>query len=182
MMFSLLELLNLIIATAVVGYIFSGIIKIEKENGLVLNKRFDWEKFKFAVLVAAPGIILHELAHKFTAIGFGLQAVFELFPLGLAIGIILKLIGSSFILLAPGYVSILGASNLQSSLTALAGPLINGILWLTGYLVVKHLNNLSRKSALFWIYTQEINKWLFIFNLLPIPPLDGYKVFGWLFF
>jgi len=181
MVFSLIEILNLIIATAVVGYIFSGMIKIENKEEIFLDKKFfNWKQFKFAVLVAAPGVILHELAHKFSAMAFGLQAVFQVWPLGIAIGVILKLIGSGFILLAPGYVSIFGASNLQSSLTALAGPLINGLLWLIGYLVVKY--GKGKKYYLFWAYTAEINKWLFIFNMLPIPPLDGYQAYGHFFF
>lgn len=177
MIFSIIEILNIVIATLIVGYIFTGIIKIKKDNILSL-KRFDWEEYKFSVLVAAPGVILHEMAHKFTAIAFGLSSFFQVWPLGLAIGIILKFLGSGFMLLAPGYVTTLGGNSLQSSLVALAGPFLNFLLFITAHFIIKYKKDLSRKHALFWFYTKEINKWLFIFNLLPIPPLDGYKAYG----
>ena len=177
MIFEFVEILNLIIATAVVGYIFSGIVKLEKEKHF--ERSFDWRRFKYAVLVSAPGVILHELAHKFVAMGFGLHAVFEIYPFGLVLGIILKLIGSGFIFLAPGYVSIYGANNLAGFFSAFAGPLTNGLLYLIGYFIVKHCK--TRKYIFYGVYTKEINKWLFIFNLIPIPPLDGYKVFMYLF-
>ncbi len=180
-MLSLVEILNLIVATLVVGYIFTGIIKFRKPNELSSHKRFDWQEFKFAVLVSAPGVILHELAHKFVAIFLGLNAVFSVWPLGLGIGVILKLLGTGFLFLAPGYVSISASSPFQMSLTAFAGPFINLLLFVTGFLVSKYSKNLYRISALFWLYTKEINKWLFVFNMIPIPPLDGHKVFSFLF-
>lgn len=166
-MITLLEVIYLIVTTLVVGFIFSGIIKRRETF-----KRFDFEDFKFACMVAAPGIIMHELGHKFSAIFLGLQASFHIWPTGLVIGIILKLIGSGFILIAPGYVSISAGSNLNMLLVALAGPLVNLIFWLVcGFLLKKNKGNFE-----FLFLTKEINKWLFIFNMIPIPPLDGSKV------
>ncbi|MBS3174502.1 hypothetical protein J4440_01345 [Candidatus Woesearchaeota archaeon] len=181
MVFSIIEILNIILATLIVGYIFTGIVKIKKDNILSL-KRFDWDEFRFSLLVSAPGVILHELAHKFIAIGFGLHSFFQVWPLGLAIGVILKLLGSGFILLAPGYVTTIGATPLESSLVALSGPILNLLLFLIAKLFVDYKKNMGRKQALFWLYTKEVNKWLFIFNILPIPPLDGYKAYGYLLF
>ena len=43
MVFSIIEILNIILATLIVGYIFTGIVKIKKDNILSL-KRFDWDK------------------------------------------------------------------------------------------------------------------------------------------
>ena len=109
---------------------------------------------------------------------YGLNAFFQTWPLGLAIGVILKLLGSGFMLLAPGYVTTIGATSSQSSLVAFAGPALNLLLFLIAYLIVEYKKDLSRGHALFWVYTKEVNKWLFIFNMLPIPPLDGYKAYG----
>ena len=178
------ELLNLIIAVVVVGYIFTGYVKINKRDPLeALTKRFDFEDFKFAIMISAPAVVLHELAHKFVAIGFGLNAIFQIFPAGLAIGIILKLIGSGFLILAPGYVLISGASPLQGSLIAFAGPLLNLGLFLGSWLYLKYNSSKSsRKTVLTMIMTKEINKWLFIFNMIPVPPLDGFKVIAPLLF
>ena len=173
-MFSLSEIFQLIIVTIVVGYIFSGVYSqfIKKSS-----KRFDWEDFTFSIYVAAPGIILHELMHKFVGMGLGINAFFEAWPTGLVIGVVLKLIGSSFILLAPGYVVLPGlAPGLEMFLTALAGPATNALLWGLGAYMIKNAKNQSRKVALFWAMTAKLNMWLFIFNMIPLPPLDGFKV------
>ena len=38
-------------------------------------------------------------------------------------------------------------------------------------------NKLNRNQTIFWGLTKQINIFLFIFNMLPIPPLDGFSVF-----
>ncbi len=177
--FSLFEIIQILIAALATGYIFTGLYPFKLSKKDVLDsyiKRFDWSELWFSCLVAAPAIILHEIGHKFVAIALGLNAHFEVFPMGLVIGIVLKLFGSGFILLAPGYVVIANASILQGMLTAFAGPFVNLVLWLSGYFVLKYSKNMSRKGAIFWSLNKEINKWLFIFNMIPIPPLDGSKV------
>lgn len=176
---SFMEIVHIIIATVVVGYIFTGLFSLGSKKKDIIEaytKRFDWHEFGFACLVAAPGIILHEMAHKFVAMGFGLGTFFQVSYFGLGIGVLLKLFGSGFILLAPGYVIISGANVFQSIITAASGPLINLVLWGAGFFVVKYKESMSRKSTIFWSLTRDINKWLFIFNILPIPPLDGSKV------
>ncbi len=176
---SFLEILHIIIATLVVGYIFTGLFPLRGSKKDILDsytKGFDWSEFWFCCLVAAPGIILHEMMHKFVAMGFGLSAFFQVSYFGLLLGVALKLLGSGFIILAPGYVMISGASQLQMMLSAFAGPFINLALWLSAILVLKNMKRISRRQAIFWSLTKEVNKWLFIFNMLPIPPLDGFKV------
>ena len=174
MLLSFVEIFNLVVVSLVVGYIFSGMFKNEK---LSFNN-FDWKDFRFAVLIASPGIIFHELAHKFVAIGFGLNAVFEISPFGLVLGVVLKLVGSPLILLAPGYVLISSLANpLAMFLTAFAGPLTNLLFWLGSKYYLNSSKTFSRKMVMNLFIFSEINKWLFLFNMIPIPPLDGYKVF-----
>lgn len=176
---TLTEIIYLLITTLVIGYIFTGIVKIHKRG--ISTKRFDLEDFKQGVYVAAPGIILHELSHKFVAMAFGLMAKFQIFTFGLVLGAILKFINSPFILLAPGYVGIEGnPAQSVMVLVAFAGPAVNLILWISSHYILKY-KNLRRKHAIFVFLTKEINKWLFIFNMLPIPPLDGSKVWFGLF-
>ncbi len=175
-LFTILEVFYLVLTTFVVGYIFSGMIRKEHTDPLTSYKRFDWKEIWFSIQVAAPGIILHELGHKFVAIAFGLDAHYEIWPTGLLLGIILKMVGSGFMLLAPGYVTIIGASPLIASLTAFAGPFVNLCLWIIPLLIVKYHKNLRRTTALTLLLMQNINKWLFLFNMIPIPPLDGFKV------
>ena len=180
---TLLEVFYLAVASLVVGYIFSGYIKRPSKDILdQYVKGFDWEDLKFATMIAAPGIVLHELAHKFVAMGFGLNAVFEIWPTGLIVGVILKLLGIGFMLLAPGYVSINGLSDpFANFLTSFAGPVMNLILWLGAAYVSKTSKNLTRDQAVGLHLLALMNKWLFVFNMIPIPPLDGFSVFSSLY-
>ncbi len=171
------EILQLLLTVAALGYIFSGSLRRYETDPLKQYKRFDLKDFLYSALIASPGIILHELAHKFTALSFGLEATYQIFPLGLAIGIILKAINSSFLLLAPGYVVINGANSFQSSLSAFAGPFINLLLWLGCALLLKKSKNMTHNQALVLTLMKNMNRMLFLFNMIPIPPLDGYKVF-----
>ena len=141
------EVIDLIAMSFFVGYIFSGIVPIRRESYEPLNyynKRFDFEGLKFAIMATAPAIIVHELAHKFVALGFGLNAVFYAFyrnTLFLMLGIfaiISKLTGFGFLFFVPGFVGISGAgTHLQFALTALAGPLVNLVLWLGAWYLLK---------------------------------------------
>lgn len=69
------------------------------------------------------------------------------------------------------------------ALTALAGPLSNLLFALLSLLCCKAVMLYSPSSALWgWIFVflrtlSELNVGLGVFNLLPIPPLDGSKVF-----
>ena len=175
-LFSLAEIFFLILTTLVVGFIFSGIIRRPTNDPLTRYQRFNWQDYWFAVMIAAPGIILHELGHKFIAILFGLDAHFQIWPTGLLLGVILKLLGTGFMIIAPGYVTIIGATPLISALTAAAGPLVNLALWIGSLLYIKHARRITRTTAVFLALLRDINKWLFIFNMIPIPPLDGFKV------
>ena len=180
------EIIDLIIMTLFVGYIFSDIIPVRRESydPLVHYKRgFDFGALKFAIMATAPAIILHELAHKFVAIGFGLNAIFfafyrSTFTLMLGIfTIISKLTGFGFMFFVPGFVSISGnGTHLQFALTAFAGPFVNLILWLGSLYMLKN-RKYKKKYYLLLLLTSRINMFLFIFNMLPIPGFDGYKVF-----
>jgi len=179
------EILALVIVSLYLGFIFSGLIttRIKTVYDYMHKRRFYPRDFWFAVLVASPGVILHELAHKFISLAFGLNAVFipfynDLTTLMIAgFSIVLKLIASPFMLIVPGFVSISGNVTPQvSAITALAGPLVNLILWLGAIYILKKKKDLKRKTTAVLSLTALINKWLFIFNILPLPPLDGSKV------
>ena len=178
------EIIDLIVVTIALGYIFSAYIKRPKTELELVYPRFglSWEDFKFAVIVTAPAVILHELAHKFVAISLGLTATFKAFYPGLGIGVFLRVINSPLILLAPGYVQIPpSTSNLAVFLTAFSGPLTNLLIFLIAGYILNNARKLTRNQAIALYMTKQINIFLFIFNMLPIPPLDGYKVFSSLF-
>lgn len=185
MITSIQEIFYLMVLTFTIGYIFTGYIKKPKTTYELLHKKpgFNWEDFKFSILIAAPAVVLHELAHKFAAIAFGLTATFKIFWQGLGIAIFLKLIHSPFLIIAPGYVQISSQNlyNWQGSLIAFAGPAVNLILFVAAYLILTRAKNLTRIQAVTLYLTKQINLLLFIFNMLPIPPLDGSTVVYGLF-
>jgi Zn-dependent protease len=177
MITSLTEIFYILVLIIAIGYIFSGYIKIP---GLY-SKGFNWKGIKFAMLVTAPAIILHELGHKFVGLAFGYSSMFYIWWFGLGLGIFLRIIGSPFLILAPGYVSVSPSTPLELSAVAFAGPFINLVLFSISVLVLRFKRRLRKKEFLFWHLTKIINMWLFIFNMIPIPPLDGSKVIGGLF-
>jgi len=181
MLIGFTELIYLVILTLVIAYIFMDWVKIpqKKPNLFDLYRRrgFDWNSFKFAALVSAPGIVLHELAHKFTAIYFGLSAAFQIWPFGLGLALVLKIIRSPFLIIAPGYVNIIGNPTAsQLPIIAFAGPLVNLVLWIVPWIILKKKKNLKKNYVITLYLTKQINMILFLFNMIPIPPLDGSKV------
>ncbi|MFC1691039.1 M50 family metallopeptidase [Nanoarchaeota archaeon] len=188
---NLYEIFNIIIITIFVAYVlgdfgrrrvvhtgpdYDPLAKYTSKIG------FNLDNLKFAIIVTAPAVVLHELAHKFVAMAFGLNAVVEAWGFGIFLGVLLKVIGSPFLIIAPGYAAISGAAPAWVySLTAFAGPLMNLLLWVMATLVLKYKKGLSHKAILGLGITKQLNMLLFIFNMLPIPPLDGSKVIGGLF-
>lgn len=178
---SLTELFNLLILIVAIAYILSGYIKSPKKSLKQLRKRtlFDWEDFKFATIIAVPAILFHELAHKFVAMAFGAAATFKIFGFGIILGLFLRIIMSPILILAPGYVEIAGEVALETTqmgVVAFAGPLVNLLLWLGPTFILKTQRKIKRTTATFLFYTAFLNMWLFIFNMIPFPPLDGSKI------
>ncbi len=177
------EILYFIILTGVIGYLFSGIF-VKRPRTVwdrMHPKKFRMDDFKFAVVVAAPAIVLHELAHKFVAMSYGYNATFELFIFGLALGVFLKLINSPFLIIAPGYVRISEAAFANPTayrLIAFAGPAVNLILWISALVIMKKYGRgLSRTQLAVLGMTKTLNMLLFFFNMIPFGPFDGAKVF-----
>ncbi len=175
--------------TLVVGFIFSDAFRRPVSANYDPLKqsysRFDWQTIKFAIIITAPAIILHEIFHKMTAIYFGLDATFNAAYFWLILGLVLKLVNFGFIFFVPGYVQI-GCSSVNcnfspliNSLIAFAGPFLNMVLWLGSWLILKSKAKFTRNRRTYAILylTQQINMFLFIFNMIPLPFFDGFKVF-----
>lgn len=201
MLFTLRELIDIVAMVAFVGFIFKDMFKqyahdISSPEYYLNAGGFDWDGFKFAAMVTAPAIILHEFGHKFVAMLFGMIAQFNAAYMWLALGVILKLMGVGLIFFVPAYVrwgcpfgdavcaSTLGANPWIGSLIAFAGPGVNLILWLGSDYLIKH-KKIEKKHLKFALLTAQINKFLFFFNMIPIPPFDGFgfvsNLLSWLF-
>ncbi len=178
MIFTLRELFDVVIMTLAVGYIFMDLFRRQPVG-------FDKNAFLFACLVTAPALIAHELAHKFVAVAFGLEATFHAAYFWLILGVVLKLLRFNLIFFVPAYVSISSAQGAQvaplvSALVAFAGPLLNLVLFLGSWALLKR-RRLKRNTFMFLQVTKQINLFLFVFNMLPIPFFDGMKVYEGLY-
>jgi len=182
--------------TLFVGYIFSGLFgrftpKNYEDDPVAYyqkpSSRFLTPELKMSIMVTAPALILHELAHKFVALTMGVNAIFHAFYANgttLVLGVLAllaKLSNFGFFLIVPGFVSICEGmtscpiSALQASLIAFAGPLLNLLLWGAALLLIKYGNVDKRYLPLLYL-TKKINLFLFFFNMIPIGPFDGAKV------
>lgn len=180
-LFAFSEIFDMIIMTAVVGYIFSDVFKKPARDDYdpltQFKSGFNIENFKFAILVAAPGIILHELGHKFAALSYGLEAQFQAAYIFLGLALLMKMMNFGFIFFVPAYVRIIGnATPLEGSLIAFAGPGVNLALWAFAAFASKN-KLFAKKYDTALLLTSKINMFLFIFNMLPIPGFDGNTFF-----
>ncbi len=180
MLLSLIELFDIVVMTLGVGFIFSSMFARHA------NARLDKESFKFACMVTAPALVLHELAHKFVALALGLHATFHASYTFLGLGILLKLVSFPFIFFVPGFVSIsCGVPScvvppLTSALTAFAGPLMNLFLGVSAWLWLRYDVRLASRPVLEGVLTatMRINLLLFVLNMIPFGFFDGAKVFS----
>jgi Zn-dependent protease len=128
------------------------------------------------------GFILHELSHRVVANFYGAYAEFRMWKTGVIIALTTSLLG--FIFAAPGAVYIhpkadmwgrvKSITKIENGIISIAGPVTNVLLALVFFLVNK-IYPLGDIAS----YGVFINLWLGFFNMLPIPPLDGSKVFAW---
>lgn len=162
---------------------------LDIKDYLSSGKRRWHDDLLFAMAVTAPAIALHEFAHKGAALLTGLSATFHASYGGLFMGLLMKWV-LGFIVFVPAYVSI-GApqaaagvaaampSQLTLGLIALAGPATNLALWLLARFSLE--NHLFRGHEHALVLVRELNRMLFIFNMLPLPGFDGFQFYTALF-
>ncbi len=181
MLINFMELIRLVIMTLAIGYILSGFIQMPRPRNYIpglIKKGLDWGDIKFAMYATAPAVVLHELAHKFTALAMGVSAEFFASYFGLGVGIFLRFINSPFLVFVPGYVSISTINTFQSGIIAFAGPFTNLLIFLFATLFLNYKKKMSRNTAILMHITKKINLFLFLFNMIPFGPFDGAKVFS----
>jgi Zn-dependent protease len=145
--------------------------------------------FGIALLTAGIGFILHEMAHKFTAIKFGYWAEFRKDNTMLLFAVLLAaLVG--FVFAAPGATVIYsnsgggqGLTRRENGIISASGPVVNlllcipfAVLVLMGAPLMGAYGTLLTQIGIFGI---QINAMIAAFNLIPISILDGKKVMAW---
>jgi Zn-dependent protease len=129
-----------------------------------------------SAVLFAMGFILHELAHKYVAQGYGLWAEFRLNTMGLILTALSIVSPLKFI--APGAVMISGFTDrAKMGRTAIAGPVVNVIITAT-LLIAMPLFGTTGLSRAFLVGA-AINAFLALFNLIPFAVFDGRKVYSW---
>ena len=127
-------------------------------------------------ILFSMGFILHELAHKYVAQGYGLWAEFRLNMTGVLLTAISIVSPIKFI--APGAVMIAGfADQDRMGRTAFAGPLVNVIITSALLIVLPALRTTGFYNAV--VAGAAINAFLALFNLIPFAVFDGRKVYAW---
>ncbi len=150
---------------------------------IYVDTRFPLSSLPLVLLVSLFSIVLafsaHEGAHRFVSIRLGAIAFFKKWNLGLLLIIVSSLLGSLFA--TAGAVQFTGITDKSKiGKSALAGPATNLIIG-TAVFGIYFISGFSSVSlaGFFLINVYRINLWLGLFNMIPIPPIDGSKVLMW---
>ncbi len=152
----------------------------------------------FTVIVVLLSLSLHECAHGFMAYKLGdptarnlgrltLEPTKHLDPIGT---LCMLLVGFGWAKPVPVNSRYFKKPRRDMALTAFAGPVANVLLSFIGCLIIhiiasvgnvysgnsEFVVNLIYFSFMFFSYLHYMNLYLALFNLIPIPPLDGSRI------
>ena len=140
--------------------------------------------FLLSLIIIFFSYVIHEMGHKFVAKRLGCVATFRIWPTGIFVGLmsmLFKLVGGGIVFVAPGFVEIMPYSfgrwgfkvvrltPKDFGLIALAGVGIN-VFFAVFFKMFP--------GGIFETLS-DYNGLLALFNLIPVPPLDGSKIFLW---
>ena len=150
--------------------------------------------FALSILILLFSVILHEVCHGLAALKFGdhtaeragrltLNPLPHIDPIGTILLPLLTIISGSRVLFGwakPVPVNPLNFSNIKKGelIVSLAGVGANFGLAILGAIILHILGLFSVQDYWFRLLNQAVNLnlGLTVFNLLPVPPLDGSKV------
>ena len=143
-------------------------------------------------VATATGFIIHEMGHKFVAIRRGYVAHFRLWMWGLLLTLFIVVFsGGGIVFGAPGAVYIAPAATAyygydsasrprdpeqENMVISAAGPGIN-LAFAIGFLALVLATTSGSFLSTIAQFGFVLNVGLGSFNMLPVPPLDGSKIF-----
>ncbi|WP_274651941.1 site-2 protease family protein [Paenibacillus humicola] len=148
----------------------------------------------FIFLVIMIAFTVHEFAHAYSAYKFGDRTAYEAGRVTLNPRVHLDILGTILLLIGGfGWAKPVPVNRgrfkrprLMGIIVSAAGPVSNLLIAALGILAVYVLNDAGLLDAgsvgahkaivHFLYYLITINLVLFVFNLIPIPPLDGYRI------
>ncbi len=172
--FSFVEIRDLAISVLALAFAFN----------LALNPA-NLALFPLTLFIVIIAFAAHEIiGHKLIAQHYGYFAEYRMWPFGLVLALVSSLAG--FIFAAPGavYISpvrkkfafhVAHITKRENGIISLGGPAVNIVL---GFAMLASAFVFPSLSPLFSI-AARISFWLAIFNLIPLSPLDGSKIFEW---
>jgi Zn-dependent protease len=146
--------------------------------------------FGIALVTVGIAFILHEMAHKFTAIHFGYWAEFRKDDFMLLAALLMSIL-VGFVFAAPGATVVYtngqdgrGLSRKEDGIISAAGPAINLLLCIPFAALIYLAGGISALAsgsllAVIGLAGIQINAMIATFNMLPISILDGNKVMAW---
>jgi Zn-dependent protease len=146
------------------------------------------KEIPYVVITLIFAFTFHEFAHAFVAYKFGdmtakkqgrltLNPLKHLDPFGT---LLILIAGFGWARPVPVNRFFFKKPRLAGVLVSAAGPLSNLVLAAIGFIIAYGLNRFgATASDNFYIFLEifiQLNIVLFVFNLLPLPPLDGYRI------
>ena len=182
--FSRTELMHIAVSILVLALAFT-MVYASRNNRFIMTafeKTFGAGAMAYiGLFVACIGLVLvsfflHEMGHKFVAQKAGLWSEYRMFPLGLGLTLLISFTG--FLFAAPGAVMIAGPMDDRTNgRISIAGPIVNIAFSAVGFAGCVLLNGNVLVVPFFLL--ASLNASLAVFNLIPIPPLDGSKLLKW---
>jgi Zn-dependent protease len=132
--------------------------------------------FVLSFVTVGVAFVLHELAHKFSAMRYGYWAEFQKDNQMLLVAVVMAaLVGIVFA--APGATYIYGnATRVENGRISAAGPITNLLLCIPFAILMLFGGGLIGIVGLVGL---RVNAMIATFNMLPISVLDGRKVLSW---